>query len=116
MDQQLDRGFDDIAVTEFRSATASELDLFTASGGGLELLQGIKNRAFAFGDLIDKPIIVLADSLLRSFDAIEGGSICFVGPLVTERCSPTNIEVGTVLWTSIGVAIDHDDVFEFLRR
>src|SRR5690348_106668 len=103
MDKQLDGGFDDVAVAELGAATASELELFPASSEGLELLKGIKNRAFAFLDLSGKPIVVLANSLLRSFDSIEGSGVLFVGPRVTERCTATNVEVGTVLWTRIGV-------------
>ena len=51
MDKKLDGGFDDVAVAEFRSATAGEFKLFATSGEGLELLKGFKNRAFAFVDL-----------------------------------------------------------------
>jgi hypothetical protein len=51
MDKKLDGGFDDVAVAEFRSATAGQFKVFATSGEGLELLKGFKYRTLGFVDL-----------------------------------------------------------------
>src|SRR6185369_11105297 len=115
MNNQLDSSFDDIAVAEFRSAIALQFNFFTASGEGLELLEGLKDTAFASVELSGKPTVVLGDSLLPGLNLVRCSSTSKVGPLVTERSAAANVE-GIVLWTRIGMPVDHDDVFEFLRR
>jgi hypothetical protein len=114
VDKKFYGGFDHVAVAKFRNATAGKFELFTASNEGFELAEGVKNRAFAFVDLGGEPIIVFADSLLAGFDSIGRGGIGNVGPLVTERSAAANV-VGVVLWTRIGMSVDYDDVFEFVR-
>ena len=115
MNNQLDGSFDDIAVAEFRSATALESNFFTASGECLELLEGLKDTAFASVELSGKPIVVLGDSLLPGLNPVGRSSTSKIGPLVTERSAAANVE-GIVWWTRIGMPVDYDDVFEFCRR
>ena len=51
VDEEFDGGFDDIAVAEFRNATAGEFDLFADGDALFDLLDSFKDRAFAFFDL-----------------------------------------------------------------
>ena len=80
MDQEFDRSFYDVAVTEFRSATAREFDLFAACDSVFEFMDEIKNWTFGLCDLLGEPIVKTADSLFASFYFIGGGSAVTVGP------------------------------------
>ena len=98
VNEQFECCLNHVAMTEFRSTTASKFDLLTLCNSFFELLNESESGSFAFFDLFCEPTIKAGYSFFACCNFISGGCAVDIGPLITEGCASANVDKGIVLW------------------
>ena len=115
MDQVLDGAFDDVAVTSFRVATACEVNLVTVGDSVFYLLKGFECRSFGGLDLCPQPAAVFGDSIQASFDSELSSCAGYVRPVVAERGASSDVEVGAIAPSVVGMPVDDLEVVQLFN-
>ena len=114
--QVCDGAFDDVAMTGLRVATAGEVNLFAVCDSVFYLLKRFECRSLGGLDLGPQPAAVFGYRLQASFDFELSSCAGYVRPVVAERGASSDVEVGAIARSVVGMPVDDLEVFQFFNR
>ena len=115
LDQVFDGAFDNVAMTSFRMATAGEVNLFAACGSVFYLLKRLECRSFSGLDLGPQPAAVFGYGIETRFDFELSRGAGYVRPIIAERRASSDVEVGVIVRSVVGVPVDDLEVFQLFN-
>ena len=113
--QVSDGAFDDVAVTGLRVATAGEVNLFAVCDSVFYLLKCFECRSFGGLDLGPQPAAVFGYRIQASFDFELCSCAGYVRPVVAERGASSDVEVGAIARSVVGMPVDDLEVFQIFN-
>ena len=114
--QVFDGAFDDVAVTRLQVATAAEVNLLAVCDSVFDLLKCFECRSFGGLDLGPQPAAVFRYSIQASFDFELSSCAGYVRPVVAERGASSDVQVGAIARSVVGMPVDDLEVFQIFNR
>ena len=115
MGQVLNGAFYDVAVTRLWVATAGEVNLFAVCNSVFYLLKCFECRSFGGLDLGPQPTAVFGYSIQARFDFELSRGAGHVRPVVAQRGASSDVEVGAIARSVVGMPVDDLEVFQIFN-
>ena len=96
-------------------ATAGEVNLFAVCDSISYLLKCFKCRSFGGLDLGPQPAAVFGYCIQASFDLELSSCAGYVRPIVAERRTSSDVEVGLIARSVVGMPVDDLEVFQLFN-
>ena len=113
--QVCDGAFDDVAMTGLRVATAGEVNLFAVCDSVFYFLKCFECRSSGGLDLGPQPAAVFGYRIQASFDFELSSCAGYVRPVVAERGASSDVEVGAIARSVVGMPVDDLEVVQLFN-